>query len=59
MSKTLAEFMETAKILGESPGIFYPLQSREQKECTIRKCASPKKKAKRKAKQASQRRNRR
>lgn len=59
MSKTLAQFMETAKILGESPGIFYPAQTKEPKERTIRKRANPKKKAKRKGKQASQRRNRR
>lgn len=55
--EVLAKFLTTSVLLS---GLLndYPSQTREAKEHTIRKCADPKKKAKRKMVQASRRRNR-
>lgn len=57
--KALAEMMATATILTPEFNTYVCVPQRKTKERTIRKCANPEKKAKRKAKQASQRRNRR
>lgn len=51
--KVLAPFLATSMMLGESVN---SAQTRT-KERTLRKCADPKKKAKRKMVQASQRKN--
>jgi hypothetical protein len=54
--KTLAYMMAMNTVLNES--LEASKSEKQQKERTIRKCADPKKKAKRKMRQESQRRNR-
>lgn len=55
--KVLLQLLATSMMLGELAN--NSSHSREPKERTIRKCADPKKKAKRKMVQASRRKNRR
>ena len=55
--KIIAPLLVTSMMLGELAN--NSSHSREPKERTIRKCADPKKKAKRKMVQASRRKNRR
>lgn len=57
--KALAELMAISEALIPNYSTYGLLPNKKQKERTVRKDANPKKKAKRKAKQASQRKNRR